>query len=131
MPSLTQPRPRRQRLKQPRTRRHRSRLHSPVHSARLDAGRLFFPLEPPTLDQSQQKSRNAVYSGKPSLSRASSREIGLIEFCFKMTAMASAAQLASLRRAVGYNVLATAGAVLVAVFVVCAIFAPWIAPQDP
>ena len=45
--------------------------------------------------------------------------------------MASAAQLASLRRAAGYNVLATAGVVLVTIFVVCAIFAPWIAPQDP
>ena len=29
------------------------------------------------------------------------------------------------------NSLATIGAVLVAVFVICAIFAPWIAPQDP
>jgi len=45
--------------------------------------------------------------------------------------VASAAQLASLRRAAGYNVLATAGVVLVTIFVVCAIFAPWIAPQDP
>jgi len=45
--------------------------------------------------------------------------------------MASAAQLATLRRAAGYNLLATAGAVLVIVFVVCAIFAPWIAPEDP
>jgi peptide/nickel transport system permease protein len=45
--------------------------------------------------------------------------------------MASAAQLASFRGAAGYNVLATAGIVLVAVFVACALFAPWIAPQDP
>jgi peptide/nickel transport system permease protein len=45
--------------------------------------------------------------------------------------MASMAQVASLRRAAGYNVLATSGALLVAVFVVCAVFAPWIAPQDP
>jgi peptide/nickel transport system permease protein len=45
--------------------------------------------------------------------------------------MASAAQVASLRRAAGYNLLATSGAVLVAIFVVCAVFAPWIAPQDP
>jgi peptide/nickel transport system permease protein len=45
--------------------------------------------------------------------------------------MASAAQLVSLRRAAGYNVLATAGLLLVAVFVACALFAPWIAPQDP
>jgi len=45
--------------------------------------------------------------------------------------MASAAQLASLRRAAGYNLLATAGVVMVAVFAACALFAPWIAPQDP
>ncbi len=45
--------------------------------------------------------------------------------------MASAAQLTTLRRAAGYNVLATAGVMLVIVFVVCALFAPWIAPQDP
>jgi peptide/nickel transport system permease protein len=45
--------------------------------------------------------------------------------------MASAVQLGSLRRAAGYNVLATAGLVMVAIFVVCALFAPWIAPQDP
>src|SRR5215813_1318768 len=46
-------------------------------------------------------------------------------------AMGSLVQVASLRRVVGYNVLATSGAVLVVVFVVCALFAPWIAPQDP
>jgi peptide/nickel transport system permease protein len=45
--------------------------------------------------------------------------------------MASAAQVASLRRAAGYNLLATSGAVLVAIFVVCAVLAPWMAPQDP
>jgi peptide/nickel transport system permease protein len=45
--------------------------------------------------------------------------------------MASAVQLASLRRAARYNVLATAGLAMVAIFVVCALFAPWIAPQDP
>ena len=45
--------------------------------------------------------------------------------------MASAAQLVSLRRAAGYNVLATAGVVMVVVFAACALFAPWIAPQDP
>src|SRR5208282_5552758 len=45
--------------------------------------------------------------------------------------MASAAQLVSLRRAAGYNLLATTGVVLVAVFLACAVFAPWIAPQDP
>ncbi len=49
-----------------------------------------------------------------------------------MIAMASAAvQLASLRRVAGYNVLATAGAVMVVLFVACALFAPWIAPYDP
>jgi peptide/nickel transport system permease protein len=37
----------------------------------------------------------------------------------------------SLRRAARHNVLASIGVALVAVFVVCAIFAPWIAPQDP
>ena len=45
--------------------------------------------------------------------------------------MASAVQLASLRRAAGHNLLATAGAVMVVLLVICAVFAPWIAPQDP
>jgi len=45
--------------------------------------------------------------------------------------MAAAAQLVSLRRAAGHNALATAGVLLVTVFAVCALFAPWIAPQDP
>jgi len=45
--------------------------------------------------------------------------------------MASAAQIVALRRAAGHNLLATAGTVMIAAFVVCAIFAPWIAPQDP
>ncbi len=45
--------------------------------------------------------------------------------------MASATHVALLRRAAGYNVLATAGLVLVTVFVACALLAPWIAPQDP
>jgi peptide/nickel transport system permease protein len=45
--------------------------------------------------------------------------------------MASATQMVALRRAAGHNRLATAGAVMITVFVVCAIFAPWIAPQDP
>ena len=44
--------------------------------------------------------------------------------------MASAVQLGSLRRAAGYNVLATAGLAMVAIFVVCALFAPWIAPAE-
>ena len=37
----------------------------------------------------------------------------------------------SLQRAARHNVLASTGVVLVTVFVICAIFAPWIAPQDP
>ena len=48
-----------------------------------------------------------------------------------MASMTSAAQLTSLRRAAGYNLLATAGAVMVVIFVICAVFAPWIAPYDP
>jgi peptide/nickel transport system permease protein len=48
-----------------------------------------------------------------------------------MAAMASAVQLASLRRVAGHNVLATAGVVMVVLFLACALFAPWIAPQDP
>jgi len=45
--------------------------------------------------------------------------------------MASAVQIASLRRAARHNVLATAGAVMVLIFLICALFAPWIAPYDP
>lgn len=45
--------------------------------------------------------------------------------------MASAVQIASLRRVARYNVLATAGAVMVLIFLSCALFAPWIAPYDP
>ncbi len=37
----------------------------------------------------------------------------------------------SLQRAARHNPLATTGAVLVAVFVIFALFAPWVAPQDP
>jgi peptide/nickel transport system permease protein len=37
----------------------------------------------------------------------------------------------TLRSAARHNFLATIGALLVALFVVCAVFAPWIAPQDP
>ena len=37
----------------------------------------------------------------------------------------------SLRRAAGHNLLATIGVVLVVLFVILALFAPWIAPQDP
>jgi len=37
----------------------------------------------------------------------------------------------SLPRLARHNPLATVGLVLVAIFVVCALFAPWIAPQDP
>jgi peptide/nickel transport system permease protein len=45
--------------------------------------------------------------------------------------MVSAASFGAMRRAASHNVLSTAGAVLVVVFVVCAVFAPWIAPYDP
>jgi hypothetical protein len=44
-----------------------------------------------------------------------------------MATMASAVQLASLRRAAGYDVLATAGVVMVAILLFCALFGPWIA----
>ena len=37
----------------------------------------------------------------------------------------------SLRRAASHNLLATIGVVLVLIFVILALFAPWIAPQDP
>jgi peptide/nickel transport system permease protein len=37
----------------------------------------------------------------------------------------------SLQRAARHNVLASTGVVLVAIFVICALFSPWIAPQDP
>jgi len=36
-----------------------------------------------------------------------------------------------LTRAARYNLLATAGVVMVVIFVVCAAFAPWLAPYDP
>ena len=45
--------------------------------------------------------------------------------------MASAVQLSSLQRMARHNLLATAGAALIVIFVTCALFAPWIAPQDP
>ena len=45
--------------------------------------------------------------------------------------MASVSQIVSLRRAAGHNLLATAGAAMIVVLVVLALFAPWIAPQDP
>jgi peptide/nickel transport system permease protein len=45
--------------------------------------------------------------------------------------MASAVQLASIQRVARHNLLATAGAALIMVFVTFALFAPWIAPQDP
>jgi len=37
----------------------------------------------------------------------------------------------SLPRAARHNPLAAVGVILVVVFIVCAVFAPWIAPQDP
>jgi len=45
--------------------------------------------------------------------------------------MVPAASIGGFRRAAGHNVLSTAGAVLIVVFVACALFAPWIAPHDP
>ena len=45
--------------------------------------------------------------------------------------MLSAAQLGALRRAAGHSLLSTAGAVMIVVFVACALFAPWLAPYDP
>jgi len=45
--------------------------------------------------------------------------------------MASAAQFVTVRRAAGHNLLATSGAAMIVVLVVLALFAPWIAPQDP
>jgi len=45
--------------------------------------------------------------------------------------MASAIPLGSVRRAAGYNVLATIGVAMVLVFLLCALFAPWVAPYDP
>ncbi len=45
--------------------------------------------------------------------------------------MLPAASIGGFRRAARHNVLSTAGAVLIIVFVACALFAPWIAPQDP
>ena len=45
--------------------------------------------------------------------------------------MASTTQLVTFRRAAGYNLLATAGVAMVAIFLLCALCAPWIAPHDP
>ncbi|HEY4930486.1 MAG TPA: ABC transporter permease [Terriglobales bacterium] len=45
--------------------------------------------------------------------------------------MATSVQLGSLQRVARHNLLATAGAVLIVIFVTFALFAPWIAPQDP
>jgi len=45
--------------------------------------------------------------------------------------MAWTTRLVSLRRAAGYNVLAATGVILIAIFLLCALFAPWIAPDDP
>src|SRR6516164_531208 len=45
--------------------------------------------------------------------------------------MASATQLFTLRRAARHNLLSTAGAIMIALFVICALFAPWIAPYNP
>src|SRR5215472_1594442 len=45
--------------------------------------------------------------------------------------MAATAQIGVLKRAARHNLLATSGAVMITVFVICALFAPWLAPQDP
>ena len=45
--------------------------------------------------------------------------------------MVPAAQLATFRRAARHNMLSTAGAVMIVVFVACALLAPWLAPYDP
>src|ERR1700731_2360547 len=37
----------------------------------------------------------------------------------------------SFQRAVRHNLLASTGVALVTIFIICALFAPWIAPQDP
>ena len=41
------------------------------------------------------------------------------------------AQASAIRRAAGHNVLSTAGAVMILIFIACALFSPWIAPYDP
>jgi peptide/nickel transport system permease protein len=50
-------------------------------------------------------------------------------FAFKVLIMSTLP--ISLQRAARHNVLATTGAILVAIFIILAIFAPWISPQDP
>ena len=48
-----------------------------------------------------------------------------------MAATATTRAMPRLRRAAGYNPLATVGVILVVIFLIFALFAPWIAPQDP
>jgi peptide/nickel transport system permease protein len=45
--------------------------------------------------------------------------------------MISTAQTTAWRRVATHNLLSTAGAVMIVVFVACALFAPWLAPYDP
>jgi len=45
--------------------------------------------------------------------------------------MAPVASVSALRRAAGHNVLSTAGAVLILIFLCFSLFAPWVAPYDP
>ncbi len=45
--------------------------------------------------------------------------------------MIPAVPVGAFRRAARHNVLSTAGAVLIVIFVACALFAPWLAPYDP
>ena len=54
-----------------------------------------------------------------------------MSFVVKLTLMALADTLTAATALGRRNVLAATGMVLVAVFVIFAVFAPWIAPQDP
>jgi peptide/nickel transport system permease protein len=45
--------------------------------------------------------------------------------------MIPAVPVDAIRRAARHNLLSTAGAVMIVVFVACALFAPWLAPYDP
>src|SRR5664279_5284977 len=49
----------------------------------------------------------------------------------RLRCMASDVQVGAFQRMARHNLLATTGAVLIVIFVTCALFAPWIAPQDP
>ena len=68
---------------------------------------------------------------QPQLNRAYSEASGWRRRDLRLRFMASAVQLGSLQRVARHNLLATTGAVLIVVFVILALFGPWIAPQDP